>query len=258
MGIVSELKNRGIEVSKTDSFYRGYYTTKKGVSVSRREHECEKGIYFLETEKGKIFPCNNQVIYILSGTEYEGIVKTKEEAEELAREGKIYSLISSELYSEYYEFQADRDLESCFKYGYSYRSRTYIESVMKNIGLMQYTDASNGSGCEEGKPTKFDIVRIYSLFVNSEDTEVGKLDQKLWIAQTCHQIAIDDYAVIKMYFNHMPSESDIRTSFAIRKFERNPIEVFKCWECGHLVHWLELDGDISKKYEMAEECYCGC
>lgn len=257
MSIISELKNRGINVFRTDQFFKGIYNTPKGIVVTRNKSKCENGIYFLENDAGKTFPCNNQTIYVLSGTGYKQKVTTKEEAEQLVNEGKIFSFKGLDLYSEYYNFQNDKDLECCCKYGYSTKSREYIEAVMKEIGLNYYTDTSNGSMCEEGDPTVFDIDCIYNLYFNAQ-TEVGQLHADLWIAQTCYRTEIDDFAVIKMYFNHKPSESDLRKAFVIRKFEHHPIEVFTCWECNHMVNWLELDGDIEEKYNMAQECYCGC
>lgn len=225
--------------------------------VSQNKSKCEDGIYFLGNVKGRIFPCNDQKIFITSGTEYDGKIKTKEEADRLANEGKIFSFKSSELYSEYYDFQSNQNLECCFKYGYSPRSRKYIETIMSEIGLINYTDASNGSMCEDGNPTDFDVVCKYNLFMNAE-TKIGMLESNLWIAQTCYQIETDDFAVIKMYFNHNPSDAELRTAFTVRKFELNPIEVFTCYECGRLTNWLELQGDINQKYDMAVEKYCGC
>lgn len=257
MSIMEELKNRNINVIKTDRLYKGYYNTPKGIVVSNMKSKCTYGIYLLENDKGIIFPANDQIIYVLSGTEYDGKIKTKEEAERLVEEGKIFSFVSSELYAEYYDFKNNKELESCFKYGYSSRSRKYIESVMSNIGLLSYTDASNGSMREEGEPTPFEVVCTYDSFFNA-DTEIGKISSDLWIAQTCYRISIDDFAVIKMYFGHNPSWNELKTAFTVREFESKPIEVFECWECGHMVNWLELDGDINRKYEMAKERYCGC
>lgn len=257
MNIIKELNKRNINVIKTEDLYKGYYVTDKGIVITERKSKCEDGIYFLENDKGRVFPCNDQRIYITSGTEYDGKIKTIEEADRLADEGKIFSFKSSDLYSEYYNFKDNRDLECCFKYGYSGRSRAYIESVMNNIGFLYYTDAANGSMKTEGEPSSFEVICKYSVFLNAE-TEVGKMKSDLWIAQTCYQIGSDDFAVVKMYFNHKPSKSDIKTAFAIRRFEMKPIEVFRCCECGHLRNWLDLQGDISQKYNMAKEKYCGC
>lgn len=257
MSIINELKNRGISIIKSDDFYKGYYNTPKGVVISMDKSKCENGIYLLTNNNGRIFPCGDHMMYVLTGTEYAGKVSTNKEAQQLAKEGKIYSFKSSDLYDEYYDFKNDKELESCFKYGYSSRSREYIESIMKEIGLIEYTEASNGSMSTDGEPTMFEILHEYDLFMNAT-TEVGKLEDRLWIVQTCHQIEIDDFAVIKMYFDHDPSIDNIRKAFSIRSFEIKPIEIFTCWECGHLTNWLDIDGDIDKKYEMVRERYCGC
>lgn len=257
MSILSELKIRNVDVIKSDRFFRGLYTTEKGVVVSMAESKCDDKIYFLKNKKEMTFPCNNKNVYIISGTEYEGKVKSKEEAKQLANEGKIFSFKGADLYSEYYDLRNNRDLECCFKYGYSYRSRKYIESVMENIGLESYTDANNGSMCDEGVPTEFDVEYQWTLFSNA-DVNVGKLDDNTWIAQACFQIDIDDFVIVKMYFNHRPSQKDLKVAFTIRRFELKPIEVFYCWECGNMTNWLELEGDIYKKYEMSRENYCGC
>lgn len=256
MRILNELKKRGIDVIQTDHLFRGLHKTEKGFVVTRVKSKADEGIYFLDDGKGKVFPCNDQTNYIVSGTEYEGKIKTIQQAKQLAEEGKIFSFKTPDLYSEYYDFKNNKDLECCFKYGYSYQSRKYIESTMEEIGLVKYTDVNNGSMNEEGEPTSFTIAETYEIFMNAV-TEVGKIED-LWIAQTCVQISIDDFAVVKMYFSHMPSETDLQTAFAIRSFECEPIEVFRCMECGHMVNWLELDGNINVKYRMAEEKYCGC
>jgi hypothetical protein len=257
MSIISKLKNVGIEVRKTDRFYRGYVVTANGVKVSHQANTCDNGIYFLDRGDGKVFPCNDRTLFIATGTEYEGKIQSKEDAELLASEGKIYSFKSSDLYAEYYDFEHDKELEAVFRYGYSTRSRKYIEDTMKNIGLLSYTHASNGSRCEEGNPSVFETIRNAQIYINA-DTEIGKIGDNTWIAQTCHQIDIDDFAVMKMYFDHAPTNDDLRIAFYVEKFEMKPIEVYKCWECGRLTHWLDNDGDIRKKYDMAVDQYCGC
>jgi hypothetical protein len=113
---------------------------------------------------------------------------------------------------------------------------------MRGIGMISYTDDVNGSGSAEGVPSDFKEIVKYAIFGNA-DTCVGKINDE-WIAQTCFMVDIDDFAVIKMYFEHLPSKDEIRTAFTVRKFDYHPIEIFRCWECGNLTHWLELDGDI--------------
>lgn len=254
--IIEELKNRSIEIIKTDDFFIGYYTTEVGVAVSRKEEKCESGIYFLKDRNGRPFPCNNDTIYVASGTEYAGKVKSNAEAEQLAKDGKIYSFKSSDLYTEYYDFEHNKELECVFKYGYSLRSRKYIETLMEKIGLKYYTDVSNGSGKPEGEPTNFNNPKTVKIYSNSE-TLIEKINEE-WLAETEFWFAPDDFAEIKMHFNHEPSTEDLKTAFSIRKFEQRPLEIFKCRSCGRLVNWLDIDGNITEKQQYAEERYCGC
>ena len=41
MSIIRELENRGINVVKSENFYKGIHKTEKGVVVSFDKHECE-------------------------------------------------------------------------------------------------------------------------------------------------------------------------------------------------------------------------
>ena len=261
MGILTELSKKGMEVIKSDRFYRGFCNTSNGIVTSIFEDKCETGIYFLRLKdsngKDNIIPCLDSTTYIVSGTEYEGKINSINEAEQLAKEGKIYSFKNYDLYAEYYNFNNNEELECCFKYGYSSRSRKYIEAVMKNIGLINYMDTSNGLGGKDGEPSKFDMVCKYSLYANA-NTEIGKIQSDLWIAQTCYSISVDDFAVIKMYFSRKPSVKDVEAAFQIRRFEKEPIEIFKCWECGNTTNWLDIEGSIERKLDMIKEEYCGC
>ena len=245
MKILRELSDKGIKVTKTEHFYRGLQTTEKGIVATRNESNSEKGIYFLEIG-GRTLPCNDQVIFITSGTEFEGKVKTKEEAEALAEAGKILSFKSSDLYAEYYNFAEDEDLECCFKYGCSARSRKYVEETMKEIGLSGFK--------EDDEYLDVETVKEYGLYIN-EPTKIGKLESG-WVAQTEHW-NLDNYYVTKMYFDRLPTESEIVTAFYIIKFSYDPIEVFRCQGCDRISHWLEIPGDFKAKYTSAEERYCG-
>lgn len=256
MSILEELGKRGIDVTKTDSIFYGLQKTEKGYISTRDSSKCERGVYFLELSNGATIHCDDSIVYLVKGTEYEDKVKSKEDAAKLASEGKIFSFKSSDLYAEFYNFAEDRELECCFKYQYSSRSRDYIEKIMKEIGLVRYTDASNYGGGEDGVMSSFQILRIYDIFINL-DIYVGKIGD-LWIAQAVNWYIVDDYAVIKMYFDHLPSEQEVKTAFDVMKFEEKPIEVFKCYECGRRVHWLDTPPEtIGEKYYLATDRYCG-
>lgn len=261
MGIIETLKIKGIEIIKTPSLYVGYERTDAGLNGTRRTEKVSDGIYFLHIKAGDkgelVMPCCDKTIYISYGTEYFGTISSEDEAKKLSEQGKIYSFNSADLYAEYYDFTNNKELESFFKYHYSTRTRKYIEGVMQKIGLTHYTDAEIGSS-KEGTPEEFDVVERFESGIMAT-TEIGKLGDE-WIAQTCFQFEIDGFAIIKMHFNRKPSFDSVKTAFAIRNYEKSITcqEVFKCWECGHLVHWLDSPGDISEKLKHLEDKYCGC
>lgn len=256
MSIIETLKSKGIEVIKTDDLYVGYTNTEAGYVRTKDDPQNSVNFLRLSTSQRAI-PCNSGKCYVSSGTEYQDKIKTVKEAESLAEQGKIYSFKAFDLYAEYYDFDNEKELESFFFHKYSTRTRRYIEGVMHNTGLIRYTDASNGSGDIDGVPTEFDVLDSFDLGIDR--VEIGKLETGEWLAQTCHQIEIDDFEVIKMYFINKPSAKTVKTAFAIRNFEVSQSrEVFKCWECGKLTNWLDTPGDFAEKLNHLHDRYCGC
>ena len=255
MGIISALQTAGIPVVKTGHFFRGLREAGGLRAVSRDEKECFTGIYFLGTDAGKVFPCDDTVMYITKGTDYEGKRLDIAEAEALARDGRIFCFKSSDLYAEWYGFDEDEDLRCCFQYGYTARSRKYIEEVMGQIGLTGYTDGAAIHGCPGRRPAEFEATDVYSV-VPSADTRIGKAEGQ-YIALTSYPSG-DDTVDLAMYFCRHPSQGDVYTAFIIRKFETKPAEVF--WDHGNKkwVHWLETDGGIYEKYQKVTDNYSGC
>ena len=137
--------------------------------------------------------------------------------------------------------------------GYSMRTRAYIDGVMNKIGLTHYTDF------EYDTPEWFEVLEKFECGIFGT-TEVGKLNENEWIARTCYQFEIDDFQIIKMYFNKKPSSESVRTALTIRNFERRIVcnEVFVCYECARLTHWLDTPGDICGKFNHLKDNYCGC
>lgn len=262
MGIIETLKNKGIEIIKTPDLYIGYEETEAGLNETKRAEKASNGVYFLHIKAGDkgelVVPCGNKTIYISHGTEYADKIKSEDEAKELAEQGKIYSFNGADLYAEYYDFANNKELESFFKYHYSTRTRKYIESVMGRIGLMRYTESEIDS-TPEGTPAEFDKIDEFKSGFYS-DTAIGKLETGEWIAQTCYRYDIDGFGVIKMYFDKRPTVKKVKTALTIREYEHSfsHHEVFRCWECGHLTHWLDVPGDITEKYSHLEDKYCGC
>lgn len=243
MSIISKLNTLGVSITPTKSIFCGYKNTECGTTSYCDVDEYDKKVYFLELKKeGKrsfSLPCANIEINIQNSV---GEV--------------IFTFKTYDLYAEYYNFNEDENLEYYFKYRYGKRTRKYIEAVMKNIGLVNYTDASNGSMSKEGDPTDFQVTNTYRVYGMAE-TEVGEIEDNMWIAQTTFRCDIDDFAVIKMYFNHKPTKKDIETAFAIR--ELDGFNGFKgipevCWdeECKHKINWLDISGNLKEKYEEAK------
>lgn len=253
--IIEALAKRGIAVQRSSQLFRGYNMSDKGPYLVRAGSRItpDNGIYFLENQDGRVFPCIDQVVCVLSGTEYAGKVKNLEEARQLVREGKIYGFPASDLYAEYYNFEENPELESIFKYGYSVKSRKYIEDVMKEIGFLRYTATELGA---DGVPTRLDPATSEGS-VWDEDGEIGRLDNEEWLVQRCVQFEADGYATIKMYFDHKPTAKEIEKAEAIREFEGGPEEVWYVWDERTddqiPVHWLDADGDICRKVQIMRE-----
>ncbi len=139
-----------------------------------------------------------------------------------------------------YLYKDITDEEMChFQHGCSQRSYNYIQSVKRNIGLV-------GIGIDSDLMGKCDV--------DGEETEYyySKVESD-----------IDDWCETKYYFNHHPSERDIRTAIKIHELEVNfrigeYKDEFKCWECGHKTHWLDVPGNFFDKLDGLEEKYCGC
>lgn len=262
MEIIETLTSKGIEIIKTPALYIGYEETEAGPSATAQKEKASDGVYFLRIKtanKGELtVPCGKKTIYIAHGTEYADKIKSEDEAKELAEQGKIFSFDSADLYAEYYDFANNKELESFFKCHYSLRTKKYIESVKNRIGLLRYTESEIDS-TPEGTPAEFDKIDEFKSGFYS-DTEIGKLETGEWIAQTCYQFDIDGFGVMKMFFDERPTVKTIKTALTIREYEHSFIrpEVFRCWECGHLRHWLDVPGDITEKFRHLEDKYCGC
>lgn len=180
---------------------------------------------------------------------------SKEKMNELANQGMLLKLTWKDIWVDYIGIDEDVYLE--YINGYDKRTRLYLEKVLKNIGLIE-----EDCGWEE---EKFEILKQYSIWGNltgSGYVDVGRLEDGKYIAQYSYRTDIDDYEIVKLYFDHLPTEKDIRTSRLV-----NDIEVyfsmyrrstFVCWECGRDVHWLDTEGNLEVKFMNLKKKYCGC
>lgn len=206
------------------------YSRLKGSSMKNTISKTEKVIYFL---------CGNSA-------------SSQEEAEKLVQDGKGYKVTGAEIYREFYNWN---DNEYCLQiYGYDLRTKNYFDAIRKGIGFVR-----EDHGWEEDKLKNSFIVNVWP---NSSKVEIGKTKEGLWCSQFCVSM-LDDYDIIKYYFNKKPTINDIKTAKLIADIEfffwsRWLKPEFTCWECGIKHHWLDIPGPLPKKYENLKEKYCGC
>lgn len=169
-------------------------------------------------------------------------------------EGEQRDVTFREIYQEYFGWDKQTTYYK-FKYrGIDLRTAKYLDSVIKNTGLVNKEVDYD----EEEFITKEKV----NVWVNLlYDVIVGKVKNGLWCAQWV-EAGIDDYNVIRLYFNRKPSKNTLQTldlvekimylgDFGVFKPE------FKCIECGRKFHWLDIEGSIFKKYEALEDKLCG-
>lgn len=109
----------------------------------------------------------------------------------------------------------------------------------------------------------FDILKQYPglSLIGNGCVNIGKLKDGTYIVQYHIRTQIDDYSVVKIYFNKWPTEILINTAIAIDNAESyiySHSPTFECWECGHEKHWLDIPGSIKEKLAARKDYYCGC
>lgn len=183
--------------------------------------------------------------------------KKPENIERLVKEGKGIKISRWDLYKMLSSL-SEEELFIKF-YGYTPRTHKYLQAVKKNIGLLDHKVDYN----EE----KFEVLRQYDLFFNltgSGKIDIGKIGENRYVAQFSYRSDIDDYQIEKLYFNHMPSENNVKTALLLSEIELYFMlhprqDVFTCWECGREVHWLDVEAkDLNERFDMLKERYCGC
>lgn len=249
------LKNKGYEFRQKEG-------TQTGTGCIVPFLECK---YKDNNGKWITLPQSQDIIHFLCGEHHP---QDEETQKKMIENREILAVESVEIYKDYYnldEAAICRMLHYC-----SLRTWKYLQSTMQGIGLEKHTSAVDGSRGEEGKLLLSSTDNEYSIFANAE-TRIGKVNGK-WLVETCHQYSIDDFAIIKMWFSHKPTYSEIKTAFAIRSVEEKlmnaswqphseneDIEEFTCWECGRKIHWLDSSATgIQEKLNFWNEKYCGC
>lgn len=206
----------------------------------------------------------NPMVFIPQNLSSVDLPKNLDNVKTLVDNKQALSVSGKELYRIYYNM--DEETYTRFAYGYSSRTKSYIDATKQRIGLESYTSVANCMGGADSVPTK-GLEHIYYLpaYFNSSEIEVGQSGEH-WIAQFTHWYDIDDYAVTKFIFNRKPNIDMIYIAQTILEVEsyfkclvdRDKGEFFVCWECGCKTHWLDGPGDIQQKFDNLKEKYCGC
>lgn len=103
---------------------------------------------------------------------------------------------------------------------------------------------------------KFNVIKTYSTPTSEfedEDTDIGQLNDQTWIAQTGYTYGIDGFRIIKMYFDHQPTERDLEIAFTIRAFSYDSVELYRKKGTDTWIHWLDMEGNIIEKYNKMKE-----
>lgn len=140
------------------------------------------------------------------------------------------------------------------------RMEKYLREVKRNIGLLEIKH-----GWDE---EVFDTVKRYNIWGNltgSGYVDIGRLRDDLWVAQYSIRTDVDDFDVIKMYFNKMPSKKDIITAAALEDVETYfnihgwDEAVNYCYVCHREFHFCDIKArDLRQQFDYFREGYCGC
>jgi hypothetical protein len=155
------------------------------------------------------------------------------------------------VYREYYNMSDDDYY--LFEHGYSRRTGNYLKAVEDNLKLIKYDVSEEGA--------KFESIRTANIFVNGE-TQIGTIGDA-YIAQTWTQADIDSFVCRDMFFSKNPTDEMIRTIYDVEHLKdaflfNDANETYTCWECGRVVHWLDVEGNFHEKLKCLKEKYCGC
>jgi len=138
------------------------------------------------------------------------------------------------------------------------RTKAYLAKVKESIGLVESIVESEGDGL------KFNEERVINIWINANEVRIGKDEQLRWIAEFSVRTDIDSYTMYDFVFNREPTKkmiltvkllNDIETYFSIYGWDKH---TFRCWECGNDAYWLDIEGDLEKKWDSYIDKYCGC
>jgi len=205
-----------------------------------------------QTKKTKIILPGKKEVFILL-EEIPESEKKQENIPQIVKEGKGILISPWELYEMFSNLSEDERYEKF--YGYDKRTHRYLESIKKRNGWIESV-----YNWEEEKLQNY---KTYEIYANTGPIQCGQVAPGKFVAQFSYRTDIDNYIVEKHYFDHFPSQQNIRTILLIEEIEQyfmlNPGSYkFQCWECGRTIHWLDIEGDLAKKFANTKDQYCGC
>lgn len=168
-----------------------------------------------------------------------------------------------DFYRAYYDLTDD---DFCkLENGYSLHTKQYLDDQRAKIGLSRYTVASNDSGDDAGKLETIPMVEFPLPVYLNADTRIGTLPDNTTVVETSYWYTVDDFAVIKIYFDHDPTTAEVLDAFAIkdaedyfRRAQEDDAEYFVCRTCEHRVQWTEVPGNVREKIDKLKARWCGC
>lgn len=151
-----------------------------------------------------------------------------------------------------------------------YKSEKYLTDLKKSMGYLGGNSGYLGMEAILKKKgvleSNLETVEEFEGFLNSSEFTIYRYENEgdiRYCAEFGYQTDMDDYTIETLIFNKQPSLKNIHTIISINDLEfmfkfKRLLPKFKCWECGRVVHWVDLDGDFERKKDMLEDKYCGC
>lgn len=158
----------------------------------------------------------------------------------------------AEVYQDYYDL--NEEAMSVLLYNYSLRSKEYLDAERKRIGL---------SSVKEGPPEAFFVLNEFNVGMGIGMMETGRYADGRFVAQSGSESLYEDADVLRIHFDHLPTQQDVEDALIVRKMERDfklgrHRETFTCGDCLQKRHWLDIPGSIQEKLALRMMRKCGC
>jgi hypothetical protein len=150
------------------------------------------------------------------------------------------------------------------------RTKKYIDAIRSKMGYIGM-NCGYESIVDTAKKNNIEITKSQSTFKHQLSQPPCKCDvytytkngQSRYACEFAEQTEIDDYQIVSYITTKPIGKDDIATLdlliFIEVSFLTDRLEAeFECWECGKKTHWLDIEGNLQKKFAALEERYCGC